>query len=106
MRASIDVDPACRIPYEAKNPDSRFIEKDIRSVESKEISAILDGADATLLAGCAPCQPFSSHSRKFEPCSRPGWDLLTEFGRLVEEVRPTFVTMENVPGLKVCPSQS
>lgn len=99
LRAGIDVDPACRIPYEANNPDSRFIEKDIRSVESKEISTILDGADATLLAGCAPCQPFSSHSHKFEPCSRPGWDLLTEFGRLVEKVRPTFVTMENVPGM-------
>jgi DNA (cytosine-5)-methyltransferase 1 len=50
-----------------------------------------------MLAGCAPCQPFSMHRRGQDTSSEEQWSLLTEFGRLVKETEPELVTMENVP---------
>jgi DNA (cytosine-5)-methyltransferase 1 len=56
------------------------------------------GADVTLRAGCAPCQTFSTYNQKAKPTDRRWW-LLDEFSRLIREVSPDIVTMENVPGL-------
>ena len=53
-----------------------------------------------LLAGCAPCQPFSTHRRGADTTTHTDWPLLGEFGRLVEETLPDLVTMENVIGLR------
>lgn len=100
--AGVDVDSMCRFPFEA-NSTAKFIEKDITSLQSEEISEFFKGADFTVLAGCAPCQPFSSYSRslnKRKNLKDTRWDLLSSFSRLVEEIVPDFVTMENVPGLE------
>ena len=52
------------------------------------------------MAGCAPCQPFSSYSRSGRPARHDEkWHLVSEFGRLVQESTPDFVTVENVPQL-------
>ncbi len=56
------------------------------------------GANLKLLAGCAPCQTFSSYNQKANSTDRRWW-LLLEFGRFVRETCPELVTMENVPGL-------
>lgn len=53
-----------------------------------------------ILAGCAPCQPFSSYAFKNKEKDANKYDLLYEFGRLVSEVKPDIVTMENVPAIK------
>lgn len=99
VRAGIDIDPACRAPYELNNPGVRFLQRDVRSIKGAEIQELWGTGAETLLAGCAPCQPFSAHSQKFRACDRPGWDLLLEFARLVREAHPQHVTMENVPGI-------
>lgn len=49
-----------------------------------------------VLAGCAPCQPFSSYAFKNKKKDPNKYDLLYEFGRLVKAVHPDIVTMENV----------
>jgi hypothetical protein len=49
-----------------------------------------------LLAGCAPCQPFSTYHWKSD-CSDDRWNLLDHFGRLARELNPDLITMENVP---------
>ena len=49
-----------------------------------------------MLAGCAPCQPFSSYAFKNKKKDPNKYDLLYEFGRLVKAVHPDIVTMENV----------
>src|SRR6185437_1161935 len=54
--------------------------------------------DLKLLAGCAPCQPFSSYHQKATTADRR-WNLLNHFGRLAEEMQPDLITMENVPNL-------
>ena len=60
--AGYDFDATCKYPY-THNNNSRFIEKNIADVSGKEIKQLLKGYDVKILAGCAPCQPFSRHQR-------------------------------------------
>ncbi len=95
--AGIDLDGRCEYAYEENNVGSRFMHMDVADVAAQDIQGYFGNARWTLLAGCAPCQPFSTYSRTGE--SSKDWPLLEQFGRLVREVSPDFVTMENVPGL-------
>jgi DNA (cytosine-5)-methyltransferase 1 len=64
------------------------------------VKAAFGDAQVTLLAGCAPCQPFSSYAQSAKRDAPHGdWELLRSFSKLVLAVRPTLVTMENVPPL-------
>ena len=63
--AGIDLDPACRFPYEANN-QARFVEQDIGKVTAEELKNLFGDADLTVLAGCAPCQPFSTYAQRYE----------------------------------------
>ena len=97
--AGIDLDPSCKYPYEANNK-AKFIEADVNDVKASEISELIAGAEFSMIAGCAPCQPFSTYSRAGRSKKRGGdWQLVETFGRLVHEVQPDLVTMENVPQL-------
>jgi DNA (cytosine-5)-methyltransferase 1 len=99
--AGIDFDSACRYPFE-ENIGTTFVEADICQITSANVSELFGDAGIRLLAGCAPCQPFSGYTtRRREADSR--WQLLLEFLRLVEDVRPELVTMENVPRLRHLP---
>ena len=51
------------------------------------------------MAGCAPCQPFSSYAFKNKNKDEKKYNLLYEFGRLVKDIQPDIVTMENVPAI-------
>ena len=91
------MDPACRFPYEANN-SAKFVERDISKVSPSELNALFGNADLKILAGCAPCQPFSSYAQRYELDGKDGkWGLLYEFARLSEGTRPDVITMENVP---------
>jgi DNA (cytosine-5)-methyltransferase 1 len=96
--AGYDIAESCRFAYEHNN-NAKFINQSVTELTAEEIIKHFDGAEYRLLAGCAPCQPFSSYSRTRRIENDHRWDLLTSFGRLVDEIRPEFVTMENVPGL-------
>ena len=103
VRLGVDSDPACRFPMEANNA-AKFLEADVAELLPSEIIAAFEDSKVTLLAGCAPCQPFSSYSQS---ARRDGphqdWGLLSAFSDLVLAVRPTLVTMENVPPLRKQP---
>ena len=96
VRLGIDIDPDCEYPYTANNK-AAFLLKSIEDVTAKEVLEVFGDARLTLLAGCAPCQPFSTYSRPRSGESDKRWHLLKHFSRLIREVRPHFVTMENVP---------
>lgn len=99
VAAGIDLDPACRFPYETNN-NARFEERDIAKVTPAELKALFGDAKLTVLAGCAPCQPFSSYAQRYELNGEDGkWGLLYEFARLAKGTRPDIVTMENVPSV-------
>ena len=93
--AGFDLDSTCQYAYEENN-NSKFIYKDIKSVRSSEIKELFKGTKIKVLAGCAPCQPFSSYAFKNKEKDENKYDLLYEFGRLVKETKPDIVTMENV----------
>lgn len=94
--AGIDVDAACRYPFETNN-GARFVDKDIKNVTPSELRKLYGDAEIWILAGCAPCQPFSTYSQRYDTLKSPRWPLLYQFARLVKSVRPDIVTMENVP---------
>lgn len=96
--AGIDVDPACKYPYEANNP-GRFIRRDVGNLEAGDIVALFGTASKRILAGCAPCQNFSTYSHSNPDRLNGRWDLLEKFASLAIATSPDIVTMENVPAL-------
>lgn len=98
VRVGVDIDPACAYPYEANN-GARFELKSVDRVSARELQDAMNGAPYRLLAGCAPCQPFSTYSQGKTDASDDRWHLLRQFARLVRETKPHLVTMENVPRL-------
>ncbi|CSE30987.1 TPA: DNA cytosine methyltransferase [Shigella sonnei] len=94
--AGIDLEGECRFPYE-RNNKSKFIEQDIAKVTKEELLRLYGDASVKVLAGCAPCQPFSKYTQGKDKADDKKWPLLYEFERLIREVSPEIVTMENVP---------
>lgn len=95
----VDIDDRCRFPLESNN-DTRFLKADVSKLKSAVVKEALRDGKFSLLAGCAPCQPFSTYSRGARAGSRADdWRLVEEFSRLVLETKPDLVTMENVPPL-------
>jgi len=99
VNAGIDIDPECRYPFEYNN-GSCFIRRDITSLSGDELATWYPAGDIRILAGCAPCQPFSTYQQRANIEQSRKWSLLREFARLVTELRPSIVTMENVPPLQ------
>lgn len=98
VEAGIDFDPDCEFAY-STNIGARFLERDVATLGADELEKLWGEGRFRLLAGCAPCQPFSTHRRGADPSADARWSLLNHFARLVQEAEPDFVTMENVPGL-------
>lgn len=95
ISAGFDVDPRCQYPFMA-NICSPFIEQDVRSITPDQLASVWDHQQIRLLAGCAPCQPFSSYRRGADTSKDENWSLLESFGSLVIDTLPELVTMENV----------
>lgn len=98
-KAGVDVDPACEYPFNANNR-ATFLLKTVEDLSSSDFAGAFDGTEFTLLAGCAPCQPFSTYSQGWSSLADERWNLLERFGHLVKEMQPDLVTMENVPRLE------
>ena len=102
VKAGFDVDETCRYPYEHNN-NAKFVCKDIKKVTADDINRFYSKKAIKVLAGCAPCQPFSQMSCKYHKNGRDDdsrYNLLLEFGRLVKDIQPDIVSMENVPIIK------
>ncbi|HHZ6806643.1 TPA: DNA cytosine methyltransferase [Morganella morganii] len=94
--AGIDLEEDCRFPYE-KNNNSIFLQRDVTDITGNELIDLYGDAAIKVLAGCAPCQPFSTYTQGKDKAKDKKWPLLYEFERLIKEVSPEIVTMENVP---------
>ncbi|MFE4665564.1 DNA cytosine methyltransferase [Streptomyces sp. NPDC056716] len=96
VTAGVDLDPHCRYPFEANN-SAPFIERDVKDLKASDLEPYLSTGRYSLLAGCAPCQPFSTYSQSGRSKKRGmDWRLVQNFGSLVAELQPDLVTMENV----------
>ncbi|WP_457646499.1 DNA cytosine methyltransferase, partial [Profundibacter sp.] len=94
--AGYDTDEKCKFSFEENN-DAKFFARDVAKLTAKEIASHFTGEYPSVLAGCAPCQPFSAYKRRY--AEDPQWSLVEKFGKLAASVAPDFVTMENVPAL-------
>lgn len=94
--AGYDTDDRCKYAFE-KNNRARFYSKDVAKLSATEINAHFSGDAPSILAGCAPCQPFSSYKQRYD--EDPQWSLVTKFAALAADVGADYVTMENVPSL-------
>jgi DNA (cytosine-5)-methyltransferase 1 len=97
VRLGVDVDPACEHPYTANNR-AAFLLKPVEKLWAEDIEPYLRKNGIRLLAGCAPCQTFSTYNQKAKP-SDSRWWLIKEFSRIVQDLMPELITMENVPRL-------
>lgn len=94
--AGYDTDEHCKYAFETNN-GGKFIKRDVGEMSAYEIISHYSGNAPTVLAGCAPCQPFSTYKQRY--AEDPQWSLVKKFAELAADVQPDFITMENVPSL-------
>ena len=99
--AGFDIDPTCQFTYEHNNQVDYHL-RNIREVTGDEITELYDDNATRILVGCAPCQPFSQMRFKLRDANEQDdkYNLLLEFGRLIQETHPTIISMENVPQIR------
>lgn len=101
--AAVDVSPLATDSYRMNFPRVPVICNDIRTLSGAELLQLagLKKNELDLLAGCPPCQGFSALRTKGRQSAVADHrnDLLLDFLRLVQDIRPRFVLLENVPGL-------
>lgn len=95
---AVEIEPHAYSTYKANHPEVRAFKQDICTVNGASLRRLSPTGRIDLLAGCPPCQGFSSLTSKNKKEDKRNV-LIREFGRLVEEIRPRAVMMENVPGL-------
>jgi DNA (cytosine-5)-methyltransferase 1 len=78
-------------------PDIELYEGDIRKLDAEKLQEYLQGRECDVLVGGPPCQGFSTIGKRLE--KDPRNELVFEFIRIVNTVRPKFFIMENVKGL-------
>lgn len=101
--AGVELNPIAAETYRLNHTDVDIYEQDIRSINPAEVltNSNLKPGDLDLLAGCPPCQGFSSQRTRNKANAHfdPRNDLIFEFLRFVEIILPKTVMLENVPAL-------
>ncbi len=108
--AGVDLDKTCTYAYEANNQTAEFIPLSISEFTAQHLLTLYPENHIKILVGCAPCQPFSNHRNKEKKegnvdhnADDERYGLLGEFLRLIREVEPEIVSMENVPQVRNYP---
>ena len=107
VTCAVEIDDAAVKAYKGyyRLNNVNVLQRDICTLSGAEIAAAagVKADEIYLLAGCPPCQKFSLQNRvrnsdedKIDDVKK----LLMEFKRVIKEMRPPFVLMENVPGIK------
>ena len=101
VAAAFDNDADAAASYRLNHPKTQVFEGDIRAVNTDDIKKILGDSPLHLLAGCPPCQGFSSMRRLNKKRSKRDSrnNLVMEYLRFIKELKPLTIMMENVPGL-------
>ncbi len=96
--AAVDNDPLAVRTYSA-NIGNHITSAPVEELSTKELLALggIERGECFLLAGGPPCQGFSVQRRGER--KDPRNELVLEYVRFVEEIRPQFFLMENVGGL-------
>lgn len=98
VSAAVEIDKVASATYQANHPGTVLFSKDVRGISGEELLATSPTGKVDLIAACPPCQSFSSLTSKYSKKDSRD-ELINEFARLVEELMPRTIMMENVPGL-------
>lgn len=100
VRLGIELNPIAATTYK-NNLQGNVIIDDIRNISSESIMHMLNinVGELFLVAGCPPCQTFSSLQKNNTNKDERN-NLIMEYVRIVLELQPLFIQLENVPGLK------
>ncbi|UKK83810.1 DNA cytosine methyltransferase [Sphingopyxis sp. BSN-002] len=97
VSSAVECDSHASSTYSINHPEVKLHCDDIRDVMPESILSDA-GGKVDLIAGCPPCQGFTSLTSKYRRYD-PRNDLIDEMKRLVVACKPMAVMMENVPGL-------
>jgi DNA (cytosine-5)-methyltransferase 1 len=101
--AAVEIDELAVKTYSQNHPEVLVFETDIRKLNCRPVLRKVGKkkGEIDLLAGCPPCQGFSTlktlNGSAHVQDKRN--DLVFEYLRFVREIRPRAVMLENVPGL-------
>ncbi len=103
VKGAIEIEPLAVDTYRVNHPEVKVWKEDITKLDPEAVmnDLGLKQGELSLLAGCPPCQGFSSMRTLNRPGSvdDPRNDLVFDFFRFIETMQPEAVMMENVPGL-------
>ncbi len=101
---AIELDKRAVDTYRKNHQEVKVWQQDVLTVEGRDILDALGmkKGELDLLAGCPPCQGFSRIRRRNRKrvSDDPRNDLVLQFGKLIGELSPRAVMLENVPGLE------
>jgi DNA (cytosine-5)-methyltransferase 1 len=101
---ALDIDPDAKNTFTRNFPETVFCDKSITELTASDLQPTLDAHEGSykLFCGCAPCQPFTKQNTN-SPKRDERKNLLSQFGKIIEEYEPDFIFVENVPGLQKVP---
>lgn len=98
--AGVDSDAAAAQTFRLNFPEAQFFEQDVSSIDPKLVlkSCHLKQGELDCLIGGPPCQSFSYNNHARSASNRRA-RLFRQYMRIVSELRPKTLVMENVPGM-------
>ena len=95
----VDIDEVALKTYKCNLKQTKVLKKDIKKVTGSDVTKLtgIKKQDNFLLAGCPPCQGFSNLGKRKADDEKN--KLVYEYIRIINELEPTFILMENVPGM-------
>lgn len=99
--AGVEFKAAPATVYRANHPEVALFEHDIRTLDIESVVEACNQQPLHLLAGCPPCQGFSSIRRRNhkQPVADDRNTLVTEYFRYIERFNPFTFIFENVPAI-------
>lgn len=105
IKLCIDNNDLVERTHKRNFPNIPIINRDINNVPSSEIKKYIGNNSLDIVIGGPPCQGFSTIGKRVsaDPEKRakkdPRNELVITYARLIHELRPKFIVMENVKGI-------
>ena len=93
---AVEFDKDIASAYQKNHPETDVYPCDIRDIDIKELHAKHPHID--VIIGGPPCQGFSQKGKRLS-LDDPRNFLFQQYVRFVEEFRPKYFVLENVPGI-------
>ncbi|WP_257965542.1 DNA cytosine methyltransferase, partial [Vibrio parahaemolyticus] len=89
-----DIEETAAETHRLNWPNTPFIHRDIRQIQSQELLEAAGGVKPDLIIGGPPCQGFSSLGAKIS--ADPRNELFDHYARIVDDLKPKAFLFENV----------